>query len=187
MTLKEAFLIEASKIPLPGSNDVLFHSSPNKKWSKTPHEPVTWFVSSNHTSTHGQDAATEAGVMHDHLKQDGHPDAHVHVFKVKKGIKLGQESDVAHSMKALGREPDMDATWEHMDHRATGDTAGTKALIGHLQSKGFHGIVHRDYSAHHDHDRPSVAVFEPHKVLTRIGSTNEHAKMRDFQDKAKSG
>jgi hypothetical protein len=98
-----------------------------------------------------------------------------HIRRLKDGVKLGTEDDVTKAAHEIGHPHPDDTADMNLSAGNNGDPHNTKRLIDHLMSKGFHGIVHDDYSqADHSKNMPSLVLFNAHEHSEHVHTTDNH-------------
>lgn len=134
--------------------------------------PVTWFVASHYKSSYGRDAAGEMRGYSRNSRDDRRGGGAIHVYRAREKLRLASEKHIHAAAQEL--RPDHDAenvpAYEVLDHNVTGDSELTHHVVRRLKEQGFHGAVHGDYSSDFEHDRKSVALFDPHEHLDHVGT-----------------
>lgn len=123
----------------------------------------------------------------------GDKDQKIHIRKMKANVKLANEHEVRQSMAAISgksvKHHKDDPVYSHLD-RNVGEYSHKEVdgLVNHLKSRGFHGVVHADFSmSDTDKDMHSVALFHPNKhseYVKTVNSTDEVLKHQKNYDKS---
>jgi hypothetical protein len=178
--------------PEPGSplyHITASHYEDDSKFHEKSSHPVTWFTSgAKDYNGHKEIAAS----FHEGTSA-GDPHQRIHIRTMNEGVKLANEHDVHVSMAATrgGKPEDYkgEPVYSALD-KNVGEYSHEHidSLVRHLKGRGFHGVVHADFSmVNPNRDMHSVALFEPNRHTTYVRTVRDPSEVEGHQREYEKG